>query len=124
MVVGKFPSPNSRSRLIKVIVCGEPDFSAHVRRAIIDHRSDQPIEFVKVQYQPSARPSCAANNKDSEKGIEKLSTAHNVVLEKGRDTSGSLSPGDTEKWDEITLCSQTNTPKLAKSQKAWQKKTY
>jgi hypothetical protein len=123
MVVGRSPPPRSWPRLTIIIACGETEFSAHVRKAVIDRRADRPVEFVEVQYRPSARLSHAANDKDSEQGMNKLSITDDV-LEKGKDTSDGVSPGEAEDWDEITLCSKTCTPINDNPQKTWQKKTH
>ena len=77
-----------------------------------------------MQYRPSARLSRAANDKDSEQGMNKLSVAGDVDLEKGRNRSDETSPGEGEDWDEITLCSQTGTPVNGTPRKTWQKKTH
>ncbi|KAH8768374.1 hypothetical protein F5883DRAFT_669942 [Diaporthe sp. PMI_573] len=107
-----------------ITACGGPDFSAHVRKAVVDRRADRPVEFVEVQYRPSARLSRAANDKDSEQGTNKLSVVGDVDLEKGRNRSGETSPAEGEDWDEITLCSHTGTPVNGIPRKTWQKKTH
>lgn len=120
MVVGRSPPPGSWLRLTIIIACGEPEFSGHVRKAVIDRRADRTIEFVELQYRPNARLSRGANDKDVEKGMNKLSSTDDVDLEKGRNKRGVISPGEGEDWDEITLCSQTGTPVNDEPQKKWQ----
>lgn len=117
------PSPRSWLRLTLMIACGEPEFSAHVRRAVSDRRTDRPIEFVELQYRPSAKLSRAANENDSEQGMNKISITDDV-LEKGKNKSDVVSPGEGEDWDEITLYSKTGTPVNGSPRKSWQKKTH
>lgn len=123
MVVGKSPSRTSWLRLTVFTACGEPDFSAHVRKAVIDRRADRPVEFVEVQYRPGARLCRAANDKDSQQGMNNPSIAGDVDLEKGRNKSDGIT-GEGEDWDEITLCSQTGTPVNGTPRKTRQKKIY
>lgn len=107
-----------------LVACGEPGFSAHVRKAVIDRRADRPIEFVEVQYRPGARSSRSADDKDPEKGENKASISDDVDLEKGRNRSDGVSTGEEESWDEITLCSQDGTLISDTPHKQWQKKTH
>ncbi|KAI3339065.1 hypothetical protein F4824DRAFT_498917 [Ustulina deusta] len=122
--------------------CGDPDFSADVRKAVIDRRATRPIDFVEVQYRPSSRlsrtTSRTTDDVDSEQGSDKLSTTDNVDLEKGRGKLSTTDDVDLEKgggksrrmhreedeeWDEITLYSPTGTLADDTPQKTWQKKT-
>ncbi|KAI8626617.1 hypothetical protein F5Y19DRAFT_488216 [Xylariaceae sp. FL1651] len=103
-------------------VCGDPDFSADVRKAVIDRRATRPIKFIELQYRPSTRPFGTADDVDAEKGADKLRVTDVVDSEKGRDKSRRTHLED-EEWDEITLNSPTGTLVDGTPQKAWQKKT-
>ncbi|KAI0410592.1 hypothetical protein F5X98DRAFT_385325 [Xylaria grammica] len=102
--------------------CSDPDFSAGVRKAVIDRRATRPIEFTELQYRASARPSRATADLEKETGQH--STTDDVDLEKGKDKAHRMRPEEDEEWDEMTLYSPTGTLADNTSQKkTYQKKT-
>ena len=148
MVVGKYPFSSGCARLIVVVACGDPDFSATVRKAVIDRRATRHIDFVEVQYRPSHRLS-RATYVNSEKGKDKLSnpdidmgkgrskrikneaverkrgkfsTANDVDLEKGAGKARKIRQEEDEEWDDITLYSPTTIVAGDYPPKTWQKK--
>jgi hypothetical protein len=123
IVVGKSPFPRRWVGLTIVIACGDPDFSADVREAVIDRRATRSIDFVEVQYRPSTRSSRATNDVDSEKGKDKRRTADDADLEKGRGKPRRIRGEEEEEWDDITLYSPTGTVADDTPQKTLQKKT-
>ncbi|KAI3333821.1 hypothetical protein F4824DRAFT_512983, partial [Ustulina deusta] len=107
--------------------CGDPAFSADVRKAVIDCRATRPIDFVEVQYRPNSRlsrtTSRPTDDVDSEQGSDKLSSTDNVDLEKGGGKFRRMHREEDEEWDEITLYSPTGTLADDTPQKTGQKKT-
>lgn len=148
IVVGKYPTPRGWAGLT-VVACGDPDFSANVRKAVIDRRATRTIDFVEVQYRPSTRSSRAINDADSEKdsnklssdvdlekgegklssknaGVEKgrggLSTTNDVDLKKGMSKPRRMRRDEDEGWDDISL-SPSSTIVEDNPPNTWQKKT-
>ncbi|KAI1464282.1 uncharacterized protein F4812DRAFT_467945 [Daldinia caldariorum] len=103
--------------------CGDPDFSANVRKAVIDRRGTRPIEFAEVQYRPSTKQPRTADGADSEKGAGKSNTTDDADLEKGEKPRRMHSEEEDEEWDEITLYSPTGALVDDAPQEARQKKT-
>ncbi|TPX07302.1 uncharacterized protein E0L32_010799 [Thyridium curvatum] len=65
IVVGKYLTPSGRAWLT-VVACGDPDFSANVRKAVIDCRATRSIDFIElVRAVGSELAACLTGEKDA-----------------------------------------------------------